>query len=172
MQVYPGVVFGPGVRSEGNLVGQLLSDHLAGRLPGLVGPEHIWSYSYVTDVAAGYCAALERGRPGGRYMLGGENRTQYDLFETVRARTGLRVPRRIPFPVARALGAAEEWRVRLFGGQPLVTRGAVAILEHDWPLDSTGSVDELGYRVTPFDTGVHATLDALVGGTSPAGSAA
>src|SRR5262249_17294369 len=54
IRVYPGVVYGPGAFTEGNLVGRLIADHLKGRLPGLVGPEHRWSYSYVDDVAEGH----------------------------------------------------------------------------------------------------------------------
>ncbi|HYM26327.1 MAG TPA: NAD-dependent epimerase/dehydratase family protein, partial [Vicinamibacterales bacterium] len=71
-RVYPGVVYGPGRFTEGNLVGRLIADHLRRRLPGLVGPEHRWSYSYVDDVAEGHCAAVERGESGARYILGGE----------------------------------------------------------------------------------------------------
>src|SRR5206468_8224348 len=57
VRVYPGVIYGPGVLSEGNLVGRLIADHLNRRLPGLIGPENSWSYAYVDDVAAGHCAA-------------------------------------------------------------------------------------------------------------------
>ena len=102
IRVYPGVVYGPGTFTEGNLVGRLIADHLRHRLPGLVGPEQRWSYAYVDDVAAGHCAALERGRVGGRYVLGGENAPQRRVFEIVQQLTGRRPPRRIPFPIARA----------------------------------------------------------------------
>src|SRR5205814_10331693 len=90
IRVYPGVVYGPGAFTEGNLVGRLIADHLRYRLPGLVGPEQPWSYAYVDDVAAGHCAALERGQPGGRYLLGGENASQRRVFEIVREVTGRR----------------------------------------------------------------------------------
>src|SRR6185437_10693173 len=127
VRVYPGVVYGPGSVTEGNLVGRLVSDHLRRRLPGLIGPENPWSFAYVDDVAAGHVAALERGRIGGRYALGGENAPQRRVFEIVQELTGRRPPPRIPFPIASMLGAAEEWRVRFSGGTPLVTRGAVEI---------------------------------------------
>ena len=65
--LYPGVVYGPGVMSEGNLLGRLLADHLAGRLPGLIGPERIWSFAWIDDVAAAHVAALERGTAGSTY---------------------------------------------------------------------------------------------------------
>jgi nucleoside-diphosphate-sugar epimerase len=60
----PGVVYGPGPATEGNLVGRLISDHLAGRLPGLVGATRPWSYALADDVADAHVTALERGRIG------------------------------------------------------------------------------------------------------------
>ncbi len=161
IRVYPGVVYGPGSFTEGNLVGRLIADHLKHRLPGLIGPEHPWSYSYVDDVAAGHCEALERGRIGGRYALGGENAPQRRVFEIVQQQTGRRPPLRIPFPIADLMGAAEEARVSLFGGTPLVTRGAVEIFRHDWSLDSGEAVRELAYTMTPLADGVRRTLESI-----------
>jgi farnesol dehydrogenase len=161
IRVYPGVVYGPGSFTEGNLIGRLISDHLRRRLPGLIGPEQPWSYAYVDDVAAGHVAALERGAVGGRYILGGENATQHRVFGIVREITGRRAPPRIPFPVANALGAVEELRAAIFGGMPLVTRGAVEIFRHDWSLDSTASVRELGYTMTPLEEGIRRTIASI-----------
>lgn len=161
IRVYPGVVYGPGSFTEGNLVGRLIADHLKHRLPGLIGPEHPWSYSYVDDVAAGHCEALERGRIGGRYALGGENAPQRRVFEIVQQQTGRRPPLRIPFPIADLMGAAEEARVSLLGGTPLVTRGAVEIFRHDWSLDSGEAVRELAYTMTPLADGVRRTLESI-----------
>jgi len=163
IRVYPGVLYGPGTFTEGNLVGRLIADHLNHKLPGLIGPENRWSYAYVDDVAAGHCAALEHGRVGGRYALGGENAPQRRVFELVQQLTGRRPPARIPFPIADLLGAAEELRVTLFGGMPLVTRGAVEIFRHDWSLDSSDAVRELGYTLTPLADGVARTLESMRG---------
>ena len=162
MRVYPGVVYGPGTLTEGNLVGRLIADHLKGRLPGLVGPEHHWSYAYVDDVAAGHRRALEQGRAGARYILGGDNAPQQRVFEMVQDLTGRRPPRRIPFPIADALGAIEQLRVAIAGGIPLITRGAVEIFRHDWSLDSTVAVRELRYTITPLVEGVRRTVESIV----------
>jgi NAD+-dependent farnesol dehydrogenase len=161
VRVYPGVIYGPGVSTEGNLVGRLIADHLRRRLPGLIGPENLWSYAYVDDVAAGHCSALERGVAGARYMLGGANATQRDVFAVVGRLTGRPQPPRIPFPAAMALGALEELRVALFGGTPLVTRGAVEIFRHDWSLDSSLAARELGYTITPLEEGLRRTVASI-----------
>ena len=163
VRVYPGVIYGPGSFTEGNLVGRLIADHLKHRLPGLIGPENRWSYAYADDVAVGHCAALERGRAGGRYLLGGENVPQSRVFEIVESLTGRRLPMRIPFPVADLLGAAEELRVSLFGGTPLVTRGAVEIFRHDWSLDSGHAARDLCYTITPLAEGSARTVASITG---------
>ncbi len=64
IRLYPGVIYGPGPVTEGNLVGGMVADHLKGRLPGLIGAGRIWSFSFVDDVAAAHVAALESGVPG------------------------------------------------------------------------------------------------------------
>ena len=161
VRVYPGVIYGPGSFTEGNLIGRLIADHLKYRLPGLIGPENRWSYAYVDDVAAAHCTALERGRAGARYALGGENVPQSRVFEIVETLTGRRPPARIPFPVADLLGAAEELRVTLFGGTPLVTRGAVEIFRHDWSLDSSDAIRDLGYAITPLTEGIRRTVTSI-----------
>jgi len=157
----PGVVYGPGAATEGNLVGRLISDHVAGRLPGLIGADRPWSYAFVDDVAEAHVTAIERGRSGAEYLLGGENAPQMRVFEIVRDATGVALPRRIPFAVATAAGWIEEARAQLTGATPLLTRGIVEIFRHDWSMDSRLSVDELSYRITPLDAGVVATLGSL-----------
>jgi farnesol dehydrogenase len=161
VRVYPGVVYGPGSQTEGNMLGRLIGDHLKGRLPALIGADKPWSFAYVDDVAAGHCEALVRGHPGGRYALGGENATPSQAFDIICRHTGRRPPGRMPYAVADALGLVEEWRVTLFGGSPIVTRGAVEIFRHDWSLDSRDAVRDLGYFMTPLHEGIRRTLASL-----------
>lgn len=170
IRLYPGVVYGPGSMTEGNLVGRLITDHLNGRLPAIVGPELAWSFAFVDDVARGHVEALERGTAGARYALGGENAPQRRVFEILEELEGRKPPRRMPFPLAGALGLVEEWRATLFGGTPgrtfpggppLITRGAVEIFRHDWSMDSADAIRDLGYTMTPLAEGIRRTLAAL-----------
>jgi farnesol dehydrogenase len=160
VSLLPGVIYGPGAATEGNLVGRLVNDHLEGRLPGVIGADRQWSFAYVEDVAAAHVAALTRGEPGREYALGGENVPQMRLFEILRRIRGTSLPRRIPFGIATALAYFEEARSALVGRPPLLTRGAVEIFRHDWPLDSRPSVEALGYCVTPLERGVQTLLEA------------
>jgi nucleoside-diphosphate-sugar epimerase len=161
VSMFPGVIFGPGTATEGNLVGRLVGDHLAGRLPGVIGADRLWSFAYVEDVAAAHVAALTKAEPGREYLLGGENVPQMRLFEIVRRIRGTPLPRRIPFAIATALAWVEEARAALVRRPPLLTRGTVEIFRHDWPLDSRSSIDELGYRITPLERGVQSLLEPV-----------
>jgi farnesol dehydrogenase len=159
--LYPGVIYGAGAYTEGNLVGRLVRDHLAGRLPGVIGASRIWSCAPVTDVAEAHVRALEVGRPGEEFMLGGENVPQMRVFEVVRELTGRRLPLRIPAIAAFAVGALAETQARLTGRPPLVTRGAVQIFQHDWPLDSASSAARLNYRPLELRAGLESLLRNL-----------
>ena len=152
--LYPGVIYGPGERTEGNLVGRLLRDHLDGRLPGVVGGSHVWSFAHVEDVAVAHVRALERETDCGEYALGGENVPQMRVFEILRDLTGHPLPRRIPNAAAMAVALIHEARAHLTGTPPLLTRGVVKIFSHEWPLDSAESAKRLDYRITPLITGV------------------
>ena len=154
VMLYPGVVYGPGLETEGNLIGRLVRDHLKGQLPGIVGASRVWSYAYVDDVASAHVRALEVGRAGEELVLGGENAPQMRVFEIVRELTGRPLPRRIPHPAAAAIGLLEEMRAFLTGRPPLITRGAAAIFRHDWPLESGASGSRLGYRSRPLADGL------------------
>jgi farnesol dehydrogenase len=159
--VYPGVIYGPGTLTDGNLVGRMIADHLAGRLPGLIGADRVWSYAFVDDVADGHVAALERGRTAERYILGGENAPQIRAFEILRDQTGRSLPRRIPSLVATAVAFAELGRATVFRRPPLLTPGTVRILESDWELDSGVAARDLGYHSRPLVAGLTATIAAV-----------
>jgi farnesol dehydrogenase len=163
VRVYPGVLYGPGRLSESNLVGRSIADHLAGRLPGIVGATRLWSYALVEDVAEGHAAALERGRVGERYLLCGDNAPQMRVFEVVRKLTGARLPRRIPLAAAVAVAVLQQARAALTGRAPLVTVGTLQILNRDWAFSSDLACRELGFRITPLDEGVARVVAALRG---------
>jgi farnesol dehydrogenase len=157
---YPGVIYGPGSLTEGNIVVRHLLDLAHGRLPALLGkPERRWNYAFVEDVAAGLDAALERAPPGGRYVLGGENVTQRRFYELVAELGRIRVPAaRMPDLLAKAAGAAMKGWGRLTRTVPRLTPDLVEIYRHDWAYDSGRATRELDYRPRPLAEGLATTF--------------
>jgi NAD+-dependent farnesol dehydrogenase len=161
--LYPGVVYGPGDVTDGNIVVKMVTDHLAGKLPGIVGPgDRLWSYSYVEDVADGHLSALERGGAGERYVLAGENVTMDGLFRTLQEVANVRPPRiHIPFAVASALGYASVLWAEMTGHPPLLTHEVVGVFREHWAYSSAKAERELGYRPRPLREGLAQTMEWL-----------
>jgi farnesol dehydrogenase len=164
VRVYPGVIYGPGELTQGNLVGTMVSDHLRGRLPGVIGGDHVWSYAWLEEVARGHVVAMERGRPGATYQLGGENASQMRVFEIVRELTGRPLPRRVPSALAAVVGALGELGATLTGRPPRLTAGTVEILTRDWTMDSSAATRDLGYHIMPLRDGIARVVEQLGGG--------
>jgi len=158
--LYPGVIYGPGDMTDGNIVARMVADHLNGRLPALVGPcDRRWSYAFVDDVAEGHARALESGRAGERLVLGGENATLAQLFACVRETTGVAPPRlRIPYAAASALGLLQWLWAEVTGHPPQLTPGEVGVLREEWACDSRVAEERLGYRSRPLAQGLAQTI--------------
>jgi farnesol dehydrogenase len=161
--VYPGVIYGPGELTEGNIVVRHVLDLARGRLPALLGrPERRWNYVFVDDVAEGIARALTRAPAGARYVLGGENVTQAEFYARVAETAGIRIPaRRMPDGVARAAGAVMKLGARLTGGVPKLTPDLVEIYRHDWAYDSSRARRELGYEPRDLASGMAETVEWL-----------
>jgi farnesol dehydrogenase len=172
--VYPGVIYGPGELTEGNIVVRHLLDLVRRKVPVRLGaPERRWNYAFVDDVATGVRQALEALRSTGkgeRFVLGGENVTQGDFYRTVGELTGVPMPtRRLPDGLATVLGAVEKGVASLRRATPKLTPDLVEVYRHDWSYDSSAAEERLGYRPRTLREGLKQTLQWLAEtGTWPA----
>jgi len=158
--VFPGVVYGPGTLTDGSLMTKTVRDFLSHSLPGILGAgDRRISYAYVDDVVRGHLLALEKGKPGGEYILGGENRTILEVLEILTRQTGIPPPtRRIPFFLAESVGWAQRMRAHLTGREPLITDEVVRIYRREWAYDSSRAAAALGYTITPLEEGLRRTI--------------
>jgi len=163
VRVYPGVVYGPGELTDGNLVVKTLLDHLRGKVPGIIGPgDRCWSYAYVEDVADGHLLALEKGGSGQRYFLAGDNVDMTGYYALVAELTGVRPPRlHIPYAAAWTMGLGMWGWAELTGQEPKLTHQVVNVFRNHWAYSSAKAERELGYRVRPLREGLALTLDWL-----------
>jgi dihydroflavonol-4-reductase len=114
---------------------------------------------HVDDVARGTALALEKPRPGGRYVLGGENVTLAQFYETIGRLTGAKIPTlRLPDGVAKVAGALQKGWAGLRGATPQLTPDLVEIYKHDWAFSSAHAESELGYRWRTLAEGLSGTI--------------
>jgi farnesol dehydrogenase len=161
--LYPGVIYGPGPVTPGNLVGRTVRDFMAGTIPGILGKgDRRFCYAFVGDVAEGHLLALRTGRGGERFILGGENRTLRELFRELEEITGVASPRRhIPYALAKAAGRLQRWKSGFTGREPEITDEVVEIFRHEWAYTSRRAQARLGYRITPLRDGLRATVQGI-----------
>lgn len=153
----PGVTYGP--RDHSSTGAQLRGAH-DGTLGYLALADVGISAVYVEDVAAGIVAALDRGRVGEAYILGGENTRLRDALRLAARMGGKALPRvelptalirigsRAPAALARAVGMPDDLRE--------VMRAGLGVTY--WA-SSAKAATELGYRPRDLASGLRATFD-------------
>jgi farnesol dehydrogenase len=153
-------VFGPGQLSEANATTRLMKQVAEGRwriIPG--GGEKQGNYVYIEDVIEGHLLALAAGKPGERYIIGGENLSFDAFFQRVRALAGSKQRFfHLPTPLILASAHLMELAARWGGIQPAITPAWARRYLFDWKLSSDKALRELGYRSRPFDEAAQSTL--------------
>jgi len=113
---------------------------------------------HVDDVAEGHALALERGRIGEKYILGGENLTLKELLTLIAEITNRRPPSiRLPVEVVWPVAGVMEFLAR-FGVEPRVTRDHLKMAKKKMFYSSAKAMKELGYTPRPAR---QAVVDAI-----------
>jgi dihydroflavonol-4-reductase len=142
--VNPSTPVGPG-DVKPTPTGQILLDAARGRTPAYVDTG--LNVVHVDDVAVGHLLALEHGRSGERYILGGENLSLRDILGHVARLVGREPPRvRLPHSVVLPIAYAAEAYARLTGRPTRVTVEGVRMSRKRMYFSSAKAVRELGYR--------------------------
>lgn len=146
--VNPTMPVGPGDRGLSPPT-RLIRDFCRGRLPARM--DCTLNLIDVRDVADGLQRAMHRGRPGVRYLLGGENLTLLGLLERLSAMTGVPVPRRaVPYPVGLAFAYVSEfWADWVTGIAPKATITGVKLTRRTMHFDPSHSLAELELATRP-----------------------
>lgn len=129
--------------------GKMVLDAAAGRMPAYVDTG--LNIVHVDDVAAGHVLALERGRIGESYILGGHDLGMPDLLALVDDVMGRRTPRRarLPHGLLWPVALGMEGAARAFGIEPLVTREMLAMARKRMYFSPAKAIAELGYAPRP-----------------------
>uniref|UniRef100_A0A1J3IWT0 Putative dihydroflavonol-4-reductase n=1 Tax=Noccaea caerulescens TaxID=107243 RepID=A0A1J3IWT0_NOCCA len=161
--LYPGVIYGPGKLTSGNMVAKLLIERFSGRLPGYIGyGNDRCSFSHVDDVVEGHVAAMEKGRLGERYLLTGENASFKHVFDMAALITGTKKPSfTIPLWAIEAYGWLSVLISRVTGKLPVISPPSVKVLRHQWAYSCEKAKVELGYNPRSLREGLEEMLTWL-----------
>jgi dihydroflavonol-4-reductase len=129
--------------------GQIIVDFLRRKFPAYVDTG--LNLVDVIECARGHLQALEKGTPGERYILGGENLTLKQILEKLAAITGVPAPTvRLPYAAALCAGAADTiFTGYLLRREPRVVLDAVRMGRKKMFVSSAKAERQLGFRIVP-----------------------
>jgi dihydroflavonol-4-reductase len=128
--------------------GKMIRDAAAGRVPAYIDTG--LNIVHVDDVAEGHVLALEKGRVGERYVLGGENMLLKDILGLVAAVAHRRPPSvRLPEALVWPAALVMEKLAKVTGIEPMMTRDHLKMARKKMFYSSAKAAAELGYRPRP-----------------------
>ena len=162
--VNPGRVFGPGHLTEGNSLARVIDLYDRGKMPFLLGGgRNVGSWVFVDDVVQGMIAAMERGRSGEKYLLGGENLSLKQFLQLVDRASGRRhFQITIRRPASMAYAWLQEQRAAWLGIYPQITPDWIRVFLADWAYSSAKAQREWGYQITPAEAAMRQTYEWLL----------
>jgi len=139
--------------------GRIIVDFLKKRFPAYVDTG--LNLVAVDACALGHSAALEKGRTGERYILGGENLTLKQILDKLAAISGLPSPKvRVPYLLALATGVVDEIVTgRIRGREPRATIDAVRMGRKKMFISSAKAERELGWKAVPVDAALRRAVE-------------
>ncbi|MGM0496847.1 MAG: NAD-dependent epimerase/dehydratase family protein [Bacteroidota bacterium] len=161
--VHPTRVYGPGIMSKSNAVTFMIKNYLKGIWRIIPGDgSKIGNYGFIDDVVNGHILAMEKGKAGEQYLLGGENASYEYFFKLVQQNSNKKY-RLIKIPVWLLIGfaAIQMGLARMINKPPLLPPKWVKKYLYNWGTNSEKAVNELGYSITPLDIGIQKTIKWL-----------
>jgi len=115
----------------------------------------------VSEVAKAHATALTKGRPGERYILGGENLSLKQILDKMSAITGIPSPTmKIPFAIAATYAFFEENITgRIRGREPRATLEEVRMGRKKMYASSARAQQELGFRIAPVYPAMRSAIE-------------
>ena len=139
--------------------GRIIVDFLKKKFPAYVDTG--LNLVDVKECARGHIAALEKGRSGERYILGGENLTLKQILDKLAAITGRPSPKiRVPYVVALATGVVDEMVTgHILGREPRATIDAVRMGRKKMFVSSGKAERELGWKLVGVDDALRRAVE-------------
>jgi dihydroflavonol-4-reductase len=137
--------------------GRIIVEAATGKMPAFVDTG--LNLVHVDDVAAGHLLALDKGRIGENYILGGEDVSLETMLADIAGMAGRRAPRiKLPRAPLFPLAWGAEALARLTGKEPMLTADALRMSRYRMFFSSEKARRELGYQARPYARGLEDAL--------------
>lgn len=158
--VNPTRVYGPGIFSKSNSVTKIIKSYIKGNWRIIPGDgKSIGNYVFIDDVVNGHILAMKNGKNGEQYLLGGSDLSYIDFFSILKNISGKdQFMFKIPLFVMLLLSHSILFSTKVFNTPPLITPQLVKKYNYNWRVSSQKAINELGYRITPFEKGAIKTI--------------
>lgn len=161
--VNPTRVFGPGALNESNSVTILIKRYIEGKwhvVPG--NGKSIGNYVFVNDVVSGHILAMQHGKAGEQYILGGENISYEQFFELIEEVSG-KYFWKVKIPLFIMLSAAYFLILlhKTFNIVPALTPAHIRKFNYNWEVSSSKAEKELGYKYLNFKDALRETIRTI-----------
>ena len=156
-------VYGPGIETRPVSVNELIRKFILGKITFAPSPGKLLSnYVFMDDLVQGHVFAMEKGRTGEKYILGGENLSYIQFFETLRTVSGKKGKLFYAHKnIAKIYGWLHYTQSRLQGKDPHFTGSDVGHIYCNKSFSSSKAEKELGYIITPFPEALEKTIHFL-----------
>lgn len=142
---------------RGSPIGSFVRDTARGRLPVAISGG--FDFVDVRDVATGILAAVERGRDGACYLLGGRYVTVPEMVRLVAAEAGVPGPAvTLPLRAVQPFTPLVEGYYALSGRPPRFTRSSLRLLSLGVRVDTRRAEAELDYHPRPIAETIRDTV--------------
>lgn len=138
--------------------GRIIVEAAAGRIPAFV--ETGLNLAHVDDVAEGHFLALEKGRIGQSYILGGQDVAFRDMVGEIARLAGRKAPTvALPRTPLIPLAYIAELAARISGKEPFMTVDGLKMARYHMFFSSAKAEAELGYRARPYQQALKDAYD-------------
>ena len=159
----PAKVYGPGHTSHSLTANAVIKKFLVKKIAIIPSPGiYKACFAFIDDIVNGHLLAMEKGRAGEKYILGGINISYREFFERIRILSSCNGHIiQVPKTIIKGWALLQQLNYRISNKHPGFTVKSVDILFSNYTFSSEKAIHELGYTITALDESLNKTIQFL-----------
>ena len=162
--VSPSKIYGYSCKETKDIcINKVIQNFINGKLTFIPKPGQLISnYCFIDDVVEGHILALNKGKSGENYILGGENISYKDFFNTVKNISGTKTKViEVPKIFAKIISIFQWIQFYTTGKEPIITNKGIKQIFCHKAFSCDKAITHLGYKITPINEGLQHTIHSL-----------